>query len=621
MPPKKTNYLPLLMLPIIIVVCLGLWSIQVTPLNHISSETATYDLRDIDFSESIANVNRTVEYVPGVLLTPDEFTAREDIIVGTIPEDVTVATMRIRLLLPEGIQYGLCGYSTNYASHVYVNGKWLFTDGKPGYSLAEESGRERYHFFSAEPQDGAIEIVIATSSFSHKDTFSGMEWCIGDYQKVRTFYVQYTYAPIVIMAWYVLLALVFLLLFLSLPAHGVNGWLTLLAVVMALRTGFSQSKPLLSLFPGIEWGTGFRIEKMAEPVMVILLLLIFHFEFPGMLPKWAKGIIIGISGTICVPYLLLDTNTLSHFSTINRLLLYILIAVMSLVSLLALRRRNTRPSIPQWIMFAGIVMILFASVWDLCYYGSNPLGAVFALMQPVMVIFSMFMLVSAMLTTLQKTADAENEAAKLRIGMLEKETEMGNARTAIMLSQIQPHFLYNTLAAIQDLCGTDAAQAETTVQDFSIYLRGNLDSLSLKAPILFEQELEHVELYISLEKKRFRERLQYEFDIQSGGFPLPALTLQPIVENAVHHGVTQRDEGGKVIIRSWEDDENWHIAVEDNGVGFDPSAPLTDDRTHIGISNVRYRLEVLCGGALEIQSTPGVGTIATITIPKGGKPK
>lgn len=199
-----------------------------------------------------------------------------------------------------------------------------------------------------------------------------------------------------------------------------------------------------------------------------------------------------------------------------------------------------------------------------------------------------------------------------------KEAELTQSRVAIMLTQIQPHFIHNSLLAIQDLCGHDGKEAETAVREFSKYLRGNLSSLTNNNTIYFEKELEHLRLYLSLEQRRFEERLQVEFDLQAVDFLLPALTLQPIVENAVLHGVTMRVEGGKVTVRTREDSTHWRIIVEDTGVGFDPTHPKADERSHIGIENVRYRLESMCGGALEIQSTPDVGTTAVISIPKEG---
>lgn len=125
---------------------------------------------------------------------------------------------------------------------------------------------------------------------------------------------------------------------------------------------------------------------------------------------------------------------------------------------------------------------------------------------------------------------------------------INDLNTSIMLSQIQPHFLYNSLVVIRQLCREDPRLAEETVDEFACYLRGNLDSLRLKHPISFEKEMRHTQTYLAIEQKRFGHRLKVIYKVQFKDFSLPALTLQPIVENAVRYGVTKKKEGGTVTI-------------------------------------------------------------------------
>lgn len=203
--------------------------------------------------------------------------------------------------------------------------------------------------------------------------------------------------------------------------------------------------------------------------------------------------------------------------------------------------------------------------------------------------------------------------------LMQKEKELTDSRMAIMLSQIQPHFLYNSLEVIQYMCRGKAPEAEQATIEFAQYLRGNLDSLSRHDPIPFLQELQHTKNYLSLEQKRFgEESLIIEYSIETTSFRIPALTLQPIVENAVRYGIRQREGGGIVRISTSETDGNYVIEVCDNGVGFDAATTKPDGRTHIGIDNVRNRLHEMCNGILTISSTPGEGTVAVLTIPKRG---
>lgn len=137
--------------------------------------------------------------------------------------------------------------------------------------------------------------------------------------------------------------------------------------------------------------------------------------------------------------------------------------------------------------------------------------------------------------------------------MAEQESKLTESRIAIMLSQIQPHFLYNSLNSIYYLCEKDPAQAQAAIDDFATYLRGNLDSLKRTAPVSFERELEHVRIYLSLEKMRFDDDLMIAYDIQTTEFLIPALTVQPLVENAVKYGVGKKVSGGTLDMQSTKD--------------------------------------------------------------------
>ncbi len=190
----------------------------------------------------------------------------------------------------------------------------------------------------------------------------------------------------------------------------------------------------------------------------------------------------------------------------------------------------------------------------------------------------------------------------------------------IMLSQIQPHFLYNALTAIRRLCDHDPEQAKVAIREFSLFLRANMDSLKSKAPVPFEKELNHVENYIALEQRRFQNRLKVIYDIRCRDFSIPPLTVQPIVENAVRHGILRREQGGTITILTEETASGYSVKVMDDGVGINVSkAKETDEGgAHIGIENVRGRLASLCAGELTITSEPNIGTTAVITIPKEG---
>ena len=197
------------------------------------------------------------------------------------------------------------------------------------------------------------------------------------------------------------------------------------------------------------------------------------------------------------------------------------------------------------------------------------------------------------------------------------QNELTNQQVNIMISQIQPHFIYNCLSAISYLCVQDGQKAQEAIEDFSKYLRGNFSNISNIRMIPFTKELEHTQAYLRLEKMRFDDRVNIIYDIKYTDFLLPSLTLQPIVENAVKHGICKKPEGGTVEISTWDDSLTVYIRVKDNGVGFDVNAPIKEeDRAHIGLKNVESRLIHMSFGKINIESIVNVGTTVTIELPK-----
>ena len=194
--------------------------------------------------------------------------------------------------------------------------------------------------------------------------------------------------------------------------------------------------------------------------------------------------------------------------------------------------------------------------------------------------------------------------------------ELYEAKVQVMVSQIRPHFMYNALSSIAMLCKIKPETAYEATINFSDYLRGNMDSLKQTAPVPFRKELEHLEKYLYIEKLRFGKKLNIEYDIQADSFEIPLLSVQPLVENAVKHGVGMKEDGGTVTIATRETEENYEIIVSDDGVGFDTSEVKNDGRSHVGMENTKRRLKDMCNADVVITSVIGEGTTARIIIPK-----
>lgn len=202
------------------------------------------------------------------------------------------------------------------------------------------------------------------------------------------------------------------------------------------------------------------------------------------------------------------------------------------------------------------------------------------------------------------------------IALAQEEEKNRNAQIKLMLSQIKPHFVYNSLSSISTLIAINPDKAQAALDDFTEYLRHNLSSLTETRLIPFEDELKHIKTYVSLEKMRFNDRITVNYDIETVDFRVPPLSIQPIVENAIKHGILKKIEGGTITVKTIETTDSYVVEVIDDGVGFDMQEVNFEDNTHVGINNVKFRIKN-CGGEVAVKSEVGKGTFVTVNFKKG----
>lgn len=229
-----------------------------------------------------------------------------------------------------------------------------------------------------------------------------------------------------------------------------------------------------------------------------------------------------------------------------------------------------------------------------------------SLIPPVFFMGAMLMQLWIFLKNSVRVQQQAIEAENLRLRLKQSESDL-------MLSQIRPHFLYNSLIAIHTLC-TDApeAAAEATLE-FAMFLRTNMNFITARDPVLFVHELEHIEHYANLELMRHQKRLTVRYDIQVTDFCVPPLSLQPLVENAIRHGACKNIAGGTVLVQTRETGTRIEIVIADDGPGFDTEQlEQPREETH-GLQNVLFRLHQY-GAEVEIESAPETGTRVTVLL-------
>src|SRR5450631_530000 len=208
-------------------------------------------------------------------------------------------------------------------------------------------------------------------------------------------------------------------------------------------------------------------------------------------------------------------------------------------------------------------------------------------------------------------AEADLERERLRGERVEREATLANLRA--LQAQIEPHFLFNTLANVTSLIDPDPAKARRMLENFIRFLRSSLNA-TRSASTTLADEGELMAAYLDVLQIRMGERLRYEIDIPPGlhAFALPPMLLQPVVENAIHHGLEPKMDGGVVKVRARRVDGTVVIEISDSGAGF---AEMT--RGGVGLTNLRDRLRLLYGdrASLAIGESEVGGASVTMTLP------
>ena len=281
--------------------------------------------------------------------------------------------------------------------------------------------------------------------------------------------------------------------------------------------------------------------------------------------------------------------------------------IFTVLVLLSAIKASAKQKLPY--IFVSLGLILFLADIAASYFGFWQTGIASK------IYFLMGFMISAVISLriVPKNIKAAKKAEELEKEKITLDAELARSRISTLMSQIHPHFVYNTLGSIEQLCELDPPKAAKLVNDFSKYLRGNFGEIDNTRLIRVSKELEHTEYYIGIEKVRFPD-IEFITEMNCCDFSIPALTIQPIVENAVKHGILKRESGGTIKVKLYETDSSYFISVKDNGVGFDVSE--LERENHIGLRNIKSRLEAMCGGILRIESIVGVGTKITVEIPK-----
>lgn len=605
--------------------------IQLSHLQTVTVNEGRADMSAIDFENGkLAALDGQWEFYWNRLLTPEDFGHGQNLQpdslmrVPGVWSDKTAyprqgfATYRLNISYPPTMEDpALRIQNVANAYKLYVNGHLM---SEAGSSLKDETS------FKSEDKIVIIDIPKDTRSIDLVFQVSNLNCATGGLRAAPVFgsrrvMEQQRQLIIILQMLFIggvfLFGLHYLVLFILQPQNKASLYFSIFCLISAFRSLGWGEVPLTLLFPQVSLHLRMYLNDFTgysyTAIVILFVRSINSSEYKKtityliLLPSLIFDVLLPVIGPDRMTFL---TNYLYVFLLLQ--MLYLLAMQMKAV----LRKREN--AILMYVAVCVFVWSITEDIVNFLYIGSVYLTCMF--------LFGNFAFIMAM-SYIQAKQQAINY--KKLISYNEKLLEADKLKDQIMATemsflqaQIKPHFLYNALSAIANVCEMDGKQAGKLIIDLALYLRGSLEFNNLDKMVTIEKELEFVDTYFNIEQARFGQKIQLRKEIN---IPLevqiPVLILQPLVENAVRHGISKKPEGGTVVVRMTQGAETVCIEIEDNGVGI--SGEMLEillnenNKTQgVGLRNIHNRLLKLYGKGLEIHSETG-HTCVRLSIPEG----
>lgn len=537
---------------------------------------------------------------------------------GLYPQN-GVATYRMQLKYPTMLRDpALKTNAISMAYKLYVNGELLLEVGKVSEdpSIFRDGQGEYIVPLPKDEQELDLIIQVANLTFDkggirESPVFGSMK--VIEQKRTTQLALQLFFSSGIF-----IFALYYLVLFLLQKKNKTALLFSLLCILTATRSMLWGETPVLifsdkiptEVLGYVNYVTGFNL----IPIMILFILSVFPLDY-----KKNQAYILLLPTLFFDGLLFTSPGFMSSFTVA----LYILIMVQMLYIIWTMIKAVVNKRDNALMMFVAICIFILTVTQGILRYTAFTNGNI-----RYMFIYGNFAVIMAM-SIIQARSQAKTQQKLIAYNKTLVEADRLKDRImatemAFLQAQIKPHFLYNALDAIANVSEEDGMKASELITDLSIYLRNSLEFNSLNKMVRMEKELEFVDTYFSIEQARFGEKIDLikEVDI-SLDIQIPSFILQPLVENAVRHGISKRINGGRVIIRGIQLQEGVRIEVEDNGVGIKAeklSHLLEDDRKEngVGLYNIHHRLLSIYGKGFEIKSEEGLGTRVILVIPNGG---
>ncbi len=525
-----------------------------------------------------------------------------------ISEDTYTATIRFFLKTAAG-EYAFVLPDTFCEYLVFINGDTVAVSqtlhaANPPYATTRT-------IIFPEANEEIYEVVIVAITPLNSTAPSSSTILFGEKNHIER-YTQISFAAVTIIIAIIIVTIIFTLIqYLAVRREKLLTSFILLSSAVFFRIVFTGNIRIIMLFfPHLPYQFGTVMTGLTMPLLLLALIYHSFCLFPSLFPRKAMVVVCSLQ---IVP--LLNFLTLRQFAFMNiaaNITYASAYALCFYIVLKAHKRKYTNS-----VLFSlGLVVFTICGCLEAATV-SLPVAIHFPQFYPF-VVFS----ITEVIILAKKYSDQET-AEQYYTDELTKTLEtMQASENAFLNAQMKPHFLYNTLNTIADLCVSDPDKAKMLINALEDYLKLILSIDNMEKTVPLSQEMELVSSYTKIEKERFPAINFYtDFPIRMPKVNMPPLTLQPLIENAIKHGVRKSDKPGAITLRIRDSYDSVTFYVSDNGVGMDESTmkklfEQPKENKSIGVYNIDKRLNNIYHTHLEVDSTIGLGTCVSFTIPK-----
>ncbi|TGE32596.1 histidine kinase [Desulfosporosinus sp. Sb-LF] len=601
-------------------------------------DNGNVDLSNVDFNQNkLVALDGQWEFYWDRLLMPGDFNAKQppqmdslikvpgtwdDRGAGTkVYPHRGVATYRLRLNYPSTLKDpALRIQNVTNAYKLYANGQLMAEVGKVSTKPSDFKDGEKLLILDLPKDTQELELIFQVANLDYARGGLRQGPVFGSKQVLERQKMTLLALQLFFIGSVFIVSIYYLLLFLLQTKNKTALLFSMLCFITALRSLIWGETPLMIFFPNVSYDVKMYINYLTGynlmPIMILFVLSIYPLEYT----KTTLGLVL-LPTLFFDGMLLTPPGLMSSFTNyLYVLILLQMIYIMGVQIKAVLRKRDN-----AIIMFVAICVFVLASIEDILHY--KGIGGINL---SYMILYGNFAVIIAMsFVQARQQANTYKKLIMYNENLVEADTlkdKIMATEMSFLQAQIKPHFLYNALNAIANVCEKDGAKAGKLIIDLAIYLRGSLEFNHMDKMVTLEKELEFINTYFNIEQARFGQKIQLLKEIE---IPLddqiPVLILQPLVENAVRHGISKKQGGGRVRIRLMQLEEGIGIEVEDDGIGIEGeklTRLLSEERKDqgVGLLNIHHRLLRLYGRGLDISSEVGRGTCVILVIPEGRKP-